>query len=50
MKVLIAVSLLTYFVYGAPTTNPVADKFKEYEVIPDILNVAPLKLLEVGRR
>lgn len=47
MKILIGI-LLIYLVNVAPTTcSSVAEKFKEFEIIPDILNVAPSKLLEV---
>lgn len=46
MKIFIAI-LLIYLVNVA-TSSSVAEKFKEFEIIPDILNVAPSKLLEVG--
>ncbi|XP_037049415.1 protein D3-like [Bradysia coprophila] len=46
MKVLIAISLLA-LVNVAPSMCSVSAKFKEFEIIPDILNVAPSKLIEI---
>ncbi len=48
MKVLVVV-LLFSLVNVTPSTCSVAAKFKEFEIIPDILDVAPSKLLEVGK-
>lgn len=49
MKVLVVISLLC-MVNVAPSVCSVIEKFKEFEVVPDILTVAPSKLLEVGIR
>lgn len=48
MKILIAILLICLVSVTPSMSSSVADKFKEFEIIPDILNVAPPKLLEVG--
>lgn len=47
MKVLVVISLL-FMVNVSPSVCSIVDKFKEFEVVPDVLTVAPSKLLEVG--
>lgn len=47
MKAFIVISLLCV-VNVESSLGSIVEKFKEFEVIPDILNVAPSKLLEVG--
>lgn len=46
MKFLIATTLLCIVII-VPSQCSVVDKFKEFEIVPDILKVAPEKILEV---
>jgi len=47
MKILVVISFLCLVNAIPSTCSVIAEKFKEFEVVPDILNVAPTKLLEV---
>lgn len=47
MKVLVVISLLC-MVNVSPSVCSIVEKFKEFEIVPDVLTVAPSKLLEVG--
>lgn len=48
MKFFIATALsCIVYTYVVPVQCSVVDKFKEFEIVPDIFKVSPKKLLEV---